>query len=520
MAIGEMSRVALAPGEELLTAVDAPVVASKRSVAAVRAEYDPATAPRVQPGLERRRRWERRYARRVHATDTLIVLAATATTAGVDSVLAGHDVWALARVAAATAFAWLVMLRLNHSRATEVFGSGATEYKRVAHATGFAFGLLAMLFVAFQWQGIQPQLLFALPIGLFAMLVGRWSWRRWLTGQRAYGHYASRAIVAGSRDDVEYVIRNLDQNGKSGYIVIGTTVSDDDISPVRVDGRTVPVVGAMSRTAMHAQELHADTIIVASRPDSDPDFIKRLSWELEGTAAELILSSRLTDVAGPRISLRPIDGLPLIHVAIPDFEGGKHSLKRAVDILFATMALIPVAIVAPFIALAIKLDSRGPVFFHQTRIGRDGREFQMIKFRTMKVNAEAELAKLQALNEGNGLLFKMKDDPRVTRVGKVLRKFSLDELPQFFNVLTGDMSVVGPRPPLPREVSDYQGKIFRRLYIKPGITGLWQVSGRSDLSLEESIRLDLRYVENWSITNDLMIMWRTAQVMVAPKGAY
>lgn len=519
MVLGEISHRALSPGEELQHS--APYRAVTVSTEPVRLEsFDPAAAPRVQPGLERRRKWEKRYARRVFTTDALIVLTATAVTAAANYLATGHDVWTLARVAGLTAFAWLVMLRLNRSRATEVFGSGAREYKRVVHATGYAFGILAMLFVAFQWQGIRMQLTAALPIGLLALLIGRWSWRRWLTAQRRYGHYASRAIVAGSRDDVEYVIKNLDKNGRRDYIVVGTTISDDGRTPIRVDGRTIPVVGTMTRTAMHARELHADTIIVASRPDSDPDFIKRLSWELEGTAAELILSSRLTDVAGPRISLRPIDGLPLIHVAIPDFEGGKHSLKRAVDVLFATMALIPIALIAPFIALAIKLDSRGPVFFRQTRIGRDGREFRMIKFRTMKVDAEAQLAKLKEQNEGSGPLFKMKNDPRITRVGRVLRKFSLDELPQFVNVLTGDMSVVGPRPPLPSEVSDYKGRVYRRLYIKPGITGLWQVSGRSDLSWEESVRLDLRYVENWSITNDLMIMWRTAQVMVAPKGAY
>ena len=519
MVLGEVSRRALAPGEELQGS--ASFGAATISTEPVRLEsLDPAAAPRVQPGLERRRKWEKRYARRVYVTDTLIVLTAAATTAAVNYLATGHDIWMLARATGLTVLAWLVMLRLTRSRATEVFGAGAQEYKRVVHATGYAFGILAMLFVAFQWEGIRMQLVAGLPIGLLALLVGRWASRRWLNGQRRYGHYAPRAIVAGSRDDVEYVIGKLDKSGRRDYIVIGATVMDDDAAAINVDGRAVRVLGSLQRTAMHARELHADTIIVASRPDADPDFIKRLSWELEGTAAELILSSRLTDVAGPRISLRPIDGLPLIHVAIPDFEGGKHSLKRAVDVLFATMALIPIALVAPFIALAIKLDSKGPVFFRQVRIGRDGREFKMVKFRTMKVDAEAQLAALLAQNESDGLLFKMKDDPRITRVGKVLRKFSLDELPQFFNVLTGDMSVVGPRPPLPREVRDYKGRVYRRLYIKPGITGLWQVSGRSDLTWEESVRLDLRYVENWSITTDLMIMWRTAQVMVAPKGAY
>jgi exopolysaccharide biosynthesis polyprenyl glycosylphosphotransferase len=276
----------------------------------------------------------------------------------------------------------------------------------------------------------------------------------------------------------------------------------------------------MDRVATQARTLGADTIIVANRPENDPDYIKRLSWELEGTAAELIISSRIADVAGPRISLRPVDGLPLIHVKIPEFEGGRHSLKRAMDIAVAVLAMIPIAFLTPVIALAIRLDSDGPVFFRQTRIGRDGREFGMLKFRTMRVGAESELAALRAQNEGSGLLFKLKRDPRITRVGAFLRKYSLDELPQFWNVLRGDMSVVGPRPPLPSEVREYDGKVIRRLFIKPGITGLWQVSGRSDLSWEESVRLDLRYVENWSVMSDLMIMWRTARVMISPSGAY
>ena len=228
----------------------------------------------------------------------------------------------------------------------------------------------------------------------------------------------------------------------------------------------------------------------------------------------------MVDVAGPRISLRQLDGLPLINVKIPQYEGGAHAFKRALDVIFSALALLPVALLTPFIAAAILLDTRGPVFFLQTRVGRDGREFKMIKFRTMTVDAEARLDELQNANEGSGILFKIKKDPRVTRVGAFLRRYSLDELPQFVNVLIGDMSIVGPRPPLPREVTSYDGTVYRRLYIKPGITGLWQVSGRSDLTWDESLRLDLRYVENWSLTSDLMIMWRTAKVMLRPKGAY
>ena len=482
---------------------------------------EPALAfvPRIEPALERRRLWERRYALRLRATDTVAVLGSVGATGAATITGAGASTTAWL-VSAATVFTWLTMLSLGHSRSSDVMGSGAIEYKRVAHASGYAFGVLAFLFLVFQWQQLRFELLIALPAGTLALLMGRWSWRKWLFRQRRYGHYSKRALVAGTRDDIEYVLRTLDEGGALGYTIVGTAPSDHRRDDVVANGRSYPVVGTMDAVARHARTLGADTIIVANRPDDDPDFIKRLSWELEGTASELILSSRIADVAGPRISLQPVDGLPLIQVKIPDFEGGRHALKRAVDIAVAGLALIPIGLVLPFIALLIRLDDRGPVFFRQTRIGRDGEEFSILKFRTMRIDAEQQLTKLQAVNDGSGLLFKLKNDPRITRVGAVLRKYSIDELPQFWNVLRGDMSVVGPRPPLPREVREYDGRVYRRLFIKPGITGLWQVSGRSDLSWEESVRLDLRYVENWSVMSDLMIMWRTAKVMVSPTGAY
>jgi lipopolysaccharide/colanic/teichoic acid biosynthesis glycosyltransferase len=172
------------------------------------------------------------------------------------------------------------------------------------------------------------------------------------------------------------------------------------------------------------------------------------------------------------------------------------------------------------VAVAVKIDSEGPVFFRQTRVGRDGRPFKMVKFRTMVVNAEQLLATLEDRNEADGLLFKMRDDPRVTRVGRSLRKYSIDELPQLFNVIWGQMSLVGPRPPLPNEVVNYEGHVNRRLLVKPGITGLWQVSGRSDLSWDEAIRLDLYYVDHWSPTMDAMIILKTFSAVLRGSGAY
>ncbi|TDN90822.1 Undecaprenyl-phosphate galactose phosphotransferase WbaP/exopolysaccharide biosynthesis polyprenyl glycosylphosphotransferase [Microbacterium sp. BK668] len=452
-------------------------------------------------------------------TDAFTVVGATVAAASLE--FAEFSLTALAdaaRVVVPVVAAWLALLWLGRTREPGILGSGAAEYKRVAHATGFAFGILSILFVIFQLNGLRLQLAIALPVGLLALLVGRWLWRKRLIQERKNGDCVSRAIVAGTRPDVEYVIRNLLRDPHHCYRVIAVTTNGHD--PIVVDGTSFPVVGGIQSTADRARFSGADAIIVASTPKGDRDFLRRLAWQLEGAAAELVVCSRLTEVAGPRISFTPLDGLPLIQVKIPEFEGGVHAFKRAFDLVFSSLALIPILLLTPFIALAIRLDSPGPVFFRQTRVGRDGGYFQIFKFRTMRVDAEAQLELLRAGNEGAGPLFKLRRDPRVTRVGAFLRKYSLDELPQFFNVLRGEMSVVGPRPPLPREVLDYDGTVCRRLYIKPGITGLWQVSGRSDLSWEESVRLDLRYVENWSLTSDLMIMWRTAQVMLTPKGAY
>ncbi|PCE16315.1 polyprenyl glycosylphosphotransferase [Microbacterium sp. SZ1] len=495
--------------------VFAPVAAPR----AIKPVTHTVVTPRVSATLERRRQWERRYRMRLRISDAGVILSAVALTAAIQLMtgVAGEEAL---RNGILLGSLWYLMLSALHTRDAALFRASATEYRGVAHASGLAFGIIAMVAVVLGWESMQLVLLVGLPFGVLTLLVTRWTWRHWLTAQRAQGRFASRTLVVGNRDDVEYVVRTLHPIGASGYQVVGATLLDGNARDVEVGGTRFPVIGNVNTVSTVAAELGADTIIVASRPDGEPDFVKKLSWQLEGTAAELVLSSRLTDVAGPRISFAPVEGLPLIQVQIPSYEGGQHLLKRALDIAVATVALIPIAVITPLLALLVKLDSPGPLFFFQERVGRDGRTFRIVKFRSMKTDAEQQLAALKEQNEGAGLLFKMKADPRVTRVGRVLRKLSLDELPQFWNVLVGDMSVVGPRPPLPSEVTAYDGTVYRRLYIKPGITGLWQVSGRSDLSWDESVRLDLRYVENWSVMNDLQIMWRTAKVMVQPAGAY
>ncbi len=416
--------------------------------------------------------------------------------------------------------AWYLLLGMIGCRARRQLGVGPDEYKNLLTASIVIFGAVGVLdIVAALHLGREYAAAFA--VGLVGLFLSRWGWRNWLKSHSGQRRYLRRALVVGTRDDVRYVLRQVQKAGGPAFHIVGAAV--DEVGSPRIDeaDASVPVVAGYHNVAAAACAAEADIVIVASQPQDDGEFIRHLSWSLEGCGADLVLASRLVDVAGPRVRFTPVQGLPLIHVDIPTFEGGRHALKRFVDILGTGAALILLSPVFLVIAVLIKLDDGGPVFFKQTRVGKDGSLFDMIKFRSMVPDAEAKLAALRdTLDDGNGMLFKLKDDPRVTRVGKVLRKYSLDELPQLWNILTGEMSLVGPRPPLPREVAEYEDHVYRRLYIKPGLTGLWQTSGRSDLSWDESVRLDLYYVENWSLASDLVILWRTLRMLLSPVGAY
>ena len=244
-------------------------------------------------------------------------------------------------------------------------------------------------------------------------------------------------------------------------------------------------------------------------------------WRLETMDVDLVVAPGVMDVAEGRLALRPVAGFPLLHVEKPQYQGAKRFQKRAFDFCFALAALIGTSPLLIAAAAAVKLTSKGPVFYPSERIGLDGKPFTMLKFRTMVDGADKQIPGLLSLNESQGgMLFKIREDPRVTSVGKILRRYSIDELPQFINVLRQDMSVVGPRPPLRREVAKYDGDVKRRLLVKPGVTGLWQVNGRSDLAWDESVRLDLSYVDNWSMASDLLLIAKTLKAVVASDGAY
>ena len=279
-------------------------------------------------------------------------------------------------------------------------------------------------------------------------------------------------------------------------------------------------MGGLSDVRAAAGSSDVDTIAVAGSLALTPTLLRQLSWDVEGLGVDLVVSPSLMDVAGPRVHVRPLSGLPLIHVDTPEFTGLRRVGKAAIDYVGGAAILLVSLPVFAAVALAIKIDDGGPVLYRQFRVGRCGEFFRMIKFRSMSIDADARRQELEALNEAEGPLFKVKDDPRVTRVGGFLRRWSLDEMPQLLNVLKGDMSLVGPAATASAEVATYGDDVSRRLLVKPGMTGLWQVSGRSGLSWNDSIRVDLWYVENWSLTQDFAILFKTARAVLARDGAY
>ena len=453
-------------------------------------------------------------------SDTAAVFIAVTAAAAASIPSASGPLLEQLALLALVAGGWIGSLWVFRTRESSVLCVGVTEYRRVVSASTMIFGILGIALAIAQVDEARFYFLLALPVGLLTLVVERLLWRKWLANGSLSGKALSRVLVVGNREDVGYVIDQIGKKLGIAYAVVGAVVENGNLDGDRFGESTLPVSNDLDSVAETAARLGADTVIVAGAPRGRSRFVQELSWSLEGTAIGLILATSLANVAGPRIHLRPVEGLPLIHVEIPQFEGGRHAAKRGFDIAVAGVALVLLAPLLAIVALIIRLDSPGPVLFRQERVGRDGTHFTMLKFRSMVVTAEAELAALRERNEGAGALFKMRNDPRVTRVGRFIRKHSIDELPQLFNIVVGDMSVVGPRPPLPREVMDYEDHVHRRLYIRPGLTGMWQVNGRSTLDWEASVQLDLYYVENWSLVGDLVIIWRTFRELRQPVGAF
>ncbi len=422
-------------------------------------------------------------------------------------------------VAPAIVLVWMTLLSTFRTRNARIAGVGNEEYRRLVLASLVAGASVAIVAYAVQLDLARGYVAIAFPLGLALLVAERKVVRTVLARRRGRGERLQDVLLVGDAEDVRYVGRRIAATPVAGYRVAGVVTDCLAIgSTVELGGACSSVVGGIDDVLDRAQAGGVSAVVVAGAIRGGHERLRRLGWQLEEHGVELVVSSPLADIAAGRVHERPVDGLPLMHVETPDYR--RRFGKRLLDVVGAGLGLVLLAPVFAVIAVVIRLDDRGPVFFRQTRVGRGGQDFPILKFRTMCVDAEARMAALEASNEGAGPLFKMRDDPRVTRVGAFLRKTSLDELPQLWNVLTGSMSLVGPRPALPKEVAVYEDFADRRLLVTPGITGLWQVSGRSDLDWAEGVRLDLHYVENWSFLHDIVILARTIPSVLRSRGAY
>ncbi|MEV6102462.1 sugar transferase [Nocardia sp. NPDC051981] len=494
---------------------------------AVRAPRPPRPEPRSD-----RERWQADYARRLFISDLIVLVLSIGFAqwirfggVGAEPPLASQLPLEVryTMVSAMLALAWSITLTLSGTRSPRVIGSGTEEYRRVVAASLKLFGGIAIVSLLLRVDIARGYLAIALPLGMIGLMVERRIWRRWVAGRRARGHYRTAMLVVGSPQAARAMLAAFSRDRESGYQVIGVCTRDEGAladAVLEVGGREIPVVASDHAVIEAVRRTGADTVAVTATDNLGPADFRRMAWELDELGAELIVTPGLVDIAGTRLTHRVVASMPMLHVEKPQYDRAKSIRKGVFDFCFACAALLAIAPALAVIALAVKVTSRGPVFYLSERIGRDGRPFRMIKFRSMYADAEAHINALIDSSGGNPLFFKVRDDPRVTAVGKVIRKYSLDELPQFFNVLRGEMSIVGPRPQVQREVDSYDGVMRRRLLVKPGVTGLWQVSGRSDLTPEDAMRLDLSYVENWSMVLDLLLIAKTIGAVTRGEGAY
>lgn len=427
----------------------------------------------------------------------------------------------LQNTAAASVFfvaTWVVMLAIYGAYERHVFGAGTEEFKLVVNGSFFTGALVATMAFLLQYPLSRGFFVLFFTIGVLLLFVGRLLSRRVIQRLRAAGHFIEKVLLVGSPIYIEEIHKVLDRESWLGYRVMGCLVPGVHAGPETI-GAGVPVLGLIEDVRAIVDEVSPNIVFFTAGAVKSSTQLRRLAWELEDHAhVQIIVAPNVTDVSSERVRIRPVAGLPLMHLGRSRSQLATNDAKRAFDVVGATLVLL---LVSPFLLglmLWVRLYDGGPALFRQVRVGREGKEFSCLKLRSMHVDAEARLAEMEA-RDGH-VLFKSTDDPRVTRPGRIIRRFSLDELPQLWNVVRGEMSLVGPRPPLPTEVEQYEDDMLRRLNVLPGMTGLWQVSGRSDLSWEDTVRLDLYYVDNWSMVQDLLILARTVTAVLASRGAY
>ncbi len=476
--------------------------------------------PRVGPP-----RWERRYGLGLLVVDTVAVGVAGAVAqlvrfgspgSPVDVASTSIPYWLMAALLVAV---WLAVVALGGGYEPRVLGVGSEEFRRVFNAAVRFLALVVIVFYALDVDLARGFVAVFIPLATALTLLGRYGARKCLHAGRARGHAVRRVLVMGTIEAATDLIRHLQRVPYAGFQVVGGCVPGG-VAGLQVGEVELPVYGEPEEALDALASSGAEVLAVAGDSALAPGALRSLAWGLEGTGVDLIVAPAVTDVAGPRISIRPVAGVPLLHVEEPQLSGGARLFKECFDRTFAAVGLIVLFPVLVLIGVLVRRTSPGPALFSQERVGRNGETFTIHKFRTMVDSAEADLDILLDLNEHDGVLFKLRDDPRRTPLGRWLRRFSLDELPQLWHVLTGHMSLVGPRPPLPSEVERYGSDVRRRLLVKPGLTGLWQVSGRADLPWDETVRLDLYYVDNWSPALDFLILWKTVNAVLWGRGAY
>ena len=472
--------------------------------------------------------WERAFQRRLVVSDAVLLavtlLGTQAIWIGIDNstqlVSSALPLTVPYWVATTVLFVlWMLFLKLLGTRSPRVIGSGFSEYSRVAGASFRLFGVVAIVALLLQLMPARGYIVTAFPAGVAVLAGSRWAWRQWLRRQRRSGRYLIRVLLVGAPSSVEHLHQEFTRRTYLGFEIVGACLPKRSAKGA-AEGLPVERLGSFEDVGTVARRERVHAVALAGSEELPPEAVRRIGWRLESTGVDLMVAPAITEVAGTRIHTRPVGGLPLMYVDSPSYDGGKKTAKTVLDFGLAWLAIILTSPLMLATAIGVKLTSPGPVLFRQQRIGLNGKAFSVYKFRSMRTGADAELADLlrQQGTEGTPL-FKVENDPRITRFGTFIRKYSLDELPQFFNVVKGEMSIVGPRPQRAEEVALYDNAAGRRLLVKPGITGLWQVSGRSDLSWEDTVRLDLYYAENWSLLDDFVILLWTVKTVLQSKGA-
>jgi exopolysaccharide biosynthesis polyprenyl glycosylphosphotransferase len=517
-------------GEEAVGLLDDSPTLRRGNVDLVSADRPRAPEPITVSASKRFATWSRRYLISVAVADALVGGISAAVPASISNTLSGLN--AVPLLCLVGLVVWPAAIAICRGYRRNRIGIGFDEPGAVIRAGMLVVvaGALPAGFMAVPTGALDPTgyftfTLYALlklvatgiPFAVLLSLLVRFFARKGLHFLQSRGRGLRHVLVVGSFGAAQQLSKRIQLEPDAGMKVTGLCLPSTELPRPGVHG--IPVLGSLSQVSKVARAMGCDAVAVTSDDATRYNYLRELAWSLEGAGVELLVDPGLVEVAGPRMHIRPLMGFPLLHVEEPHFTGWRRIVKRISDLVLTSVGLLMISPLLLVIAAVVKLQDGGPVIFRQARIGREGKPFTMLKFRSMVVDAEDRKLALMQHNEGKGGLFKLNADPRVTRFGRFLRRFSLDELPQLVNVLTGSMSLVGPRPHLASELAQMPSEAIRRSLVTPGLTGLWQVSGRSDLEGDDAIRLDLRYVENWSLSLDLQILWKTIFAVLAKHGA-